>query len=114
MVNRIPAVPTRGDNMCTSATMSIRGAVQSLKDFMLDNIPDGTPVDITAAKVEELSRLTDNVITLAFDTSVVDLDKQRQVHEAVGWLSVQIEDQFLESTFEDRLLEVWATGLLAA
>lgn len=98
--------------MCKAPDLSIREAADSLKQFVTDNIPDGTPVDITDQKAEELNQLIENTLALAQGTSPVDMDISRQAYEAVGWLSVQIESWFIDSSFEDALLETWARGKL--
>lgn len=98
--------------MCKAPNLSIREAAGSLKQFVTDNIPSGTPVDITAQKAAELNQLIENTLALAQGTSSVDLEVSRQAYEAVGWLSVQIESWFIDSSFEDFLLEKWAREML--
>ena len=91
-----------------SQSMTIAQGVQSLKDFLLANVPDGTTVEVTQAQADDLSRVVDNIIALKIGNWPLDVDAEDDVVNVVGWLVIEVRSWFHESGFEDHLLDVWA------
>lgn len=90
---------------------SIRQAVESLRQFLLENVPDGTEVEVTKVQADDIARMAGNV-TAYGDGHIIDMDLPRERYEAVGWLAATLSGWFDESEFENSLLDVWARGEL--
>lgn len=91
--------------------MSISEAATSLSRFLNGHVPDGTEIDLKQDLADQLTNSASNLVAMGTSQGV-EIDKQRQAYEAVGWLCVQVESWLHDSPFEDYLLEAWAKTVL--
>lgn len=91
--------------------LSITQAVESLRQFLLENVPDGTEVEVTQAQADDIARMAANV-TAYGDGQPIDMDLKRERYEAVGWLTATLSGWFDESHLENWLLDRWAVFVL--
>ena len=89
----------------TYPQMSISEAAQNLTAFLAFELVKG---EMPKQQQEQLATDASNQIAYATAQGVA-VDTPRQVYEAVGWLSVQIESWLHDSELEDEVLERWAT-----